>query len=89
VIVGSSRFVTPQISLPGTGFVFDGTSMFDLNDVIIPDEGKILPITAANAIDNAGQIAAEGGSADPHALVLTPRCVPAPPMGRSRRSPSR
>jgi probable HAF family extracellular repeat protein len=81
VIVGSAAIVTPSGISQGPGFAFDGTSIIDLNDAI-PFRLDNPHITGANAINNAGQIAAQAGGAggDRQALILTPHCTPAPPF---------
>ncbi|CAN5486825.1 hypothetical protein BH09PLA1_BH09PLA1_05630 [soil metagenome] len=83
-------------------FVYDGSTMQDLNDLINPASGWQL--RAAYDINNAGQIIAIGrmpGSGETHALLLTPIPEPAGaalllavPLGvrvrrRSRRASAR
>ncbi|WP_394828159.1 hypothetical protein [Pendulispora albinea] len=60
------------------GFVHDGSSLRDLNDLV---QGSGWQITDARDINNSGQIAATGVDSNGtfHALVLTPDC--APPVG--------
>jgi hypothetical protein len=66
--------------LVGHGFVYYGSgSIQDLNNLIEPSSGWT--IDDADAINDSGQIAAEGyyqGSADAHAVLLTPIEEPEP-----------
>jgi probable HAF family extracellular repeat protein len=77
VIVGNSRIVTAEGQGAGPPFVFDGKSMVALDDLLPPDPVPSVRVSTANAINNAGQIA---GGADRGAVVLAPRCSPAPPF---------
>jgi probable HAF family extracellular repeat protein len=81
VIVGSSSFSTPQGTFPGPAFVLDGASVIALDDMV--PFNPFLRLIAANGINNAGQIAAQGNTSafDPgRAVILTPHCSPGPPF---------
>ena len=55
-------------------FLWDGTDMLDLNDLIAPGSGWILG--QGNAINDAGQIAGSGFiGGQQHAFLLTPIAV--------------
>ncbi|CAN5560804.1 hypothetical protein BH09PLA1_BH09PLA1_00800 [soil metagenome] len=75
-VVGNSYL--PSNEPPVHGFVHDGTSMRDLNDLIDPASGWL--ILDAHDINNRGQIAAFASRASEpwgHAVLLTPIPEPA------------
>lgn len=83
VIVGNSKTVTAEATAPGPAFVYDGTSVIELARMLPFAMQPSYRITAANGINNAAQIAAEGNQStfEPgRALVLMPHCTPAPPF---------
>lgn len=72
-VVGDSELVDGR----SRAFVYDGTNLFDLNTLIPANSGFVL--TSAKGINESGQIAATGFSADTQttrAFLLTP--VPEP-----------
>jgi probable HAF family extracellular repeat protein len=73
-VVGYSYIVN---EIHTRGFIYDGATMLDLNDLIDPALGW--RISKANDINNVGQIVAialHAGDRTPHAVLLTP--IPEP-----------
>jgi probable HAF family extracellular repeat protein len=64
------------VNRPLRAFLYTGGVMYDLNDLVPPDSGWKL--IGASAINDAGQIAAQGVNAyrQVHALLLTPTSAP-------------
>lgn len=78
-IVGNSAFDSAG---DNHGFLYAGGTMYDLNNLVSPSAGVLNIVVdgqAGNAINDLGQIAAEGivGGYE-HALLLTPEVVPEP-----------
>lgn len=74
-VVGHAPVASSGVPIGYHGFLYDGKSISNLNELIDPSIGWV--IIAASAINDAGQIAATGyGPAGPRALLLTP--VPLP-----------
>ena len=78
VVVGYADY--PGGQLDGRAFIYYGSgSIEDLNNLIDPSSGWTIDV--ADAINDRGQIAAEGyyqGSGDAHAVLLTPIAEPEP-----------
>lgn len=73
-VVGTSGWSNQQ-----SAFLYDGTKMLDLNDYL--DPSLKLKLTTALAINDSGQILAQGIYRDgdiPYAILLTPDGMPTP-----------
>ena len=79
LVVGTQQKFNNEAPATVHGYIYDGASVIDLND-LVPGAGW--QITAATAINTAGQIAGSGVTTSTrmdadrrtHALILTPDC---------------